>query len=374
MKKSLFAVLAFSLLSLSAVSPSYSQATGEKISGKIGVLEFATSLPAGWKAGMEAEKKANEILESEAVKPKASFAAMFGSKGPIIYATWSVFPEGFAVTAASIVGGVSESTFPSEWKMVPSELKLDTKMLPNRIEYAYARILGTGNGKQFGGAAGIKTVAIWIDIPVAYQDGDKVSGGMASLYLRGSEADFKGASKIGAEKFLMAIAESLKLVDAEPVPIDVLVASSKNKRQKQEAPAGSDGRSESLPEMPLSQATVVINAQDSSSAQMLAACETVRQHMMWRQRPGFKSVNPELRRLDSICESRLERTILSARIQAELSETAKLESYLAPMYESAVKAGPSAWCEFLYYVDSIWEDNKFKRPDKDQCPRRSRLK
>ncbi len=368
MKKALFALLSFALLNLSLIQSSFSQAGGERISGKVGVLGFTTLAPAGWRAGTEAEEKANEILASESVKQKALFATMFGPKGPIIYATWKDFPAGYSLSAAQIAGSVSESAFPSGWSLVPGELKVQTRMLPSRIEYAYWRIVANGDGRQFGGGRSLKTLGIWIDIPIAYKEGGKVGGGIASLYLRGAEADFKASSKHSAEQLLIALADSLAPVNAEIVPLDTVMANTGSKKVSSQPTSStvSENLSEAVVEMQLGQATGIINDQNSSGVQMLAACDTIKQHMGWKQRPGFKSLNPELQRLDAICESRLERAVLSARIQAETSDTEKLKSYLAPLYDSARKAGPSALCEFVRYVDSIWEKNDFKRPN--QCP------
>jgi len=380
MKKSLVALISFVVLSLSLMSSSHSQATAGAISGKVGVFGFAAPSPAGWRVSPEAEKKANELLESDSVQLKAAFATMFGSRGPIIYATWTEFPSGFAVPAAQIASSVSESTIPNDWKLVPGELKVKTGMLPSRIEYSYWRLIGMGNGKQFGGGGSIKTLGIWIDIPVAYKDGGKVGGGIASFYLRGAEAEFKGTSKHSAEQLLITIAESLVPTGAEIIPLEALTANAgdKNNRSQQTSRSSADSRSEAFSEMPLEQATDIIKqvltSQNSSPSQMLSACEAVKQHMSSSQHPGFRSANPELRRLDSICENRLEKTILFARIKADFGDTAKLKSYLTPIYDSAASAGSGALCDFLYYVDSIWEENDFKRPDKDQCPRRSRLK
>ena len=368
MKKVLFALLAFATLNLLGTQSSFSQATGERISGKVGVLGFTTLAPAGWRAGTEAEERANEILASESVKQKAIFATMFGPKGPIIYATWKEFPAGYSLSAAQIAGSVSESAFPSGWSLVPGELKVQTRMLPSRIEYAYWRIVASGDGRQFGGGRPVKTLGIWIDIPIAYKEGGKIGGGIASLYLRGAESDFKGTSKHSAEQLLIALTDSLAPVNAEIVPLEAVAANAGGKKtpgQSVSSPVP-ENSSEIAVEMQLGQATLIINDQNSSGVSMLAACDTIKQHISWKQRPGFKSLNPELQRLDAICESRLERTILSARIQAEINETDKLKSYLAPLYESARRAGPSALCEFVRYVDSVWEKNDFKRPN--QCP------
>jgi hypothetical protein len=368
MKKALFVLFAFGVLNLCGIQSSFSQGTGERISGKVGVLGFTTLAPAGWRAGTEAEEKANEILASESVKQKASFATMFGPKGPIIYGTWKEFPTGYALSAAQIAGSVSESAFPSGWSLVPGELKVQTRILSSRIEYAYWRIVASGDGRQFGGGRPVKTLGVWIDIPIAYKEGGKIGGGIASLYLRGAESDFKGTSKHSAEQLLITLADSLAPVNAEIVPLEAVTANSGGKKTagQQASAAVSENPSEISVEMQLGQATAIINDQNSSGASMLAACDTIRQHISWKQRPSFKSLNPELQRLDAICESRLERAILSVRIQAEISETDKLKAYLAPLYDSARKAGPSVLCEFLRYVDSVWEKNDFKRPN--QCP------
>lgn len=379
MKKLFCGPFFFFLFISCLLSSSYAQGAGNTVSGKIGVLGFSTASPAGWRVGADVDRKAGEILASESIEKNIAFATMFGTKGPIIFAIWTDFPPGFVVPAAQMAEGITDSAIPSDWKVLSGELRASTRTLSNRLEYAYWRLVAMGNGKQIGGSAGIKTLAVWIDIPVAYRDNGKVGAGVVSLFLRGAEADFKGPSKHSAEQFMISIAESLVPPGAEFVPFEVISANASEKAKKsQQAVQGSgvDSRQEAPSDISIEQAVDVMKQaivnDNFSPSKLLSACMTIKRHMSWPQYSDFKSLNPELRRLESICENRLEKTILLTRINAEFSDTEKLKAYLTPMYQSAAAAGPVPWCDFLHYVDSVWEENDFKRPEKDQCPRKLR--
>jgi hypothetical protein len=395
MKKLLFVLIPFFALILSLVSPSHSQeketavaveedaeaTTSEQneISGKIGIFEFKVSTKMGWRVDPQVETIANVLLESDSVDLKSAFSTMLNKKGPIIYATWREFPSEFSMTASEIANSISKDVIPEEWKLIQDEFKAQIRMLRNGTQFSYWRMVGMGDGKKFGGGE-TKTFGAWIDIPVAYKKEDKLSGGIVSLYLRGNQG-FKKSTKLASELLLTEIAESLTPINGELVPLEVLKASyssstrGENNELSQATPvpgSAEETRPSDSAEMPLAQATDIMNRAsrplDTSPAQMLSACRTIKKNIAWAPYPEFESANPELHRLDSICESRLEKLILFVRIGAKFGDTEKLKSYLTPLYDSASSAGSEELCNFLHYVDSIWEENDFKRPEKNKCP------
>ena len=167
---------------------SQGQSAGVRVGrGTLGVLNFAVPLPSGWSAG--SLKKVAERLKFDGNNLEPVFA-FENQSGGALFGTWRDFKVGEIFTAESLANDIP--SMPSEWGVNKSDI-LSTVDTTGRFDFAVLRAIGMGDGYNFSIKGTKRTVSIWIDIPIAYQDKADTRSGLASLYYRGPVDSFTDA-------------------------------------------------------------------------------------------------------------------------------------------------------------------------------------
>jgi hypothetical protein len=159
--------------------------SSELTNGSIGVLKYSVRPPSGWVSSSRAESKAQDLLVNDGVSMSPVLAFESSDTG-IVYATWKVFNGGVVFS----VEDLTAPRFPSAWKIDEKSVQ---SMVENvkwdenfRLKYSSFRAVGAGDGFAFGSTRGIPTFGYWIDMPLAYADGNGVHSVLLSLYYRGA--------------------------------------------------------------------------------------------------------------------------------------------------------------------------------------------
>ena len=170
-------------------------------SNKIGDFEFRVVDPMGWKASTEAILQAENILKYEGVKLAPSFAYT-NSSGSLVFGTIKILRDGLAFSAQQLASNVPQ--FPEAWGVKSNEVQNTSGRTDYGLEFAVMRASGPGDGKVFGRGKPYKTIGVWIDIPVQYQDSNGYRSVLISLFFRGFDS-----KKSSDENFLRLIMNSI---------------------------------------------------------------------------------------------------------------------------------------------------------------------
>jgi hypothetical protein len=170
-------------------------------SNKIGDFEFKVVDPMGWKASTEAILQAENILKYEGVKLAPSFAYSNNS-GSLVFGTIKILRDGLAFSAQQLASNVPQ--FPEAWGVKSNEIQNTSGRTDYGLEFAVMRASGPGDGKVFGRGKPYKTIGVWIDIPVQYQDANGYRSVLISLFFRGFDS-----KKSSDENFLRLIMNSI---------------------------------------------------------------------------------------------------------------------------------------------------------------------
>ena len=170
-------------------------------SNKIGDFEFRVVDPMGWKASTEAILQAENILKYEGVKLAPSFAYSNNS-GSLVFGTIKILRDGLAFSAQQLASNVPQ--FPEAWGVKSNEIQNTSGRTDYGLEFAVMRASGPGDGKVFGRGKPYKTIGVWIDIPVQYQDANGYRSVLISLFFRGFDS-----KKSSDENFLRLIMNSI---------------------------------------------------------------------------------------------------------------------------------------------------------------------
>jgi hypothetical protein len=168
---------------------------------KIGDFAFKVSDQMGWRASAEAISQAESILKHEGVKLAPSFAFSNGS-GSLVFGTIKILRDGLAFTAQQLASNVPQ--FPETWGVKNNEVQNASGRTDYGLEFAVMRVSGPGDGKVFGRGKSYKTVGVWIDIPVQYQDINGYHSVLISLFYRGFDS-----KKSSDENFLKLVMNSI---------------------------------------------------------------------------------------------------------------------------------------------------------------------
>lgn len=180
-------------------------------SGKVGVLEFKfTGPPAGWKETSESRLKAREILRAEGVTVEPAFAFENQKTGGFLFGTWSPFTDGFALDAQQMYA--DPPFFPSAWGLKADQIsRYLSPQSSKEMAFTWLRALGQGDGKTFAGKSkAIKTLGIFVTMPIQFENGLSVSSGMVSLDYRGPESGEVKNTKTPADNLISMLIENLK--------------------------------------------------------------------------------------------------------------------------------------------------------------------
>jgi len=183
------------------VAPSIAQNIS---TNKIGDFEFKASDKMGWKASPDAKLQAENILKYEGVKLTPSFAFVHSSSG-LVYGTLKILRDGLAFSAEQLASSVPQ--FPEAWGIKNNVVQNTSGRTDSGLDFAVMRVSGPGDGKFFGRGKPYKTLGVWIDIPVQYQDINGYHSILISLFYRSFDS-----KKPSDENFLKSVMNSISPV------------------------------------------------------------------------------------------------------------------------------------------------------------------
>lgn len=186
----------------------------DTFAGKIGALEFKFTVPSsGWRDSPEIRARAREIMRTEGSIYDPAFAFENQKTGAFLIGTWSPFTNGFAVEAPQMYA--EPPFFPSSWGIKPDQISRNLSE-PNGREMRYSaiRVLGQGDGKTFAGKQkSTKTLALFVSMPIQFENGSTVGSGMVSFSYRGPEPGDMKNSRTPADVLVNTLTENLKPQD-----------------------------------------------------------------------------------------------------------------------------------------------------------------
>ncbi len=168
---------------------------------KIGDFEFKVADKTGWKASLDAKLQAENILKYEQVKLTPSFAYA-NSSGSLVYGTLKIFRDGVAFSAEQLASSMPQ--FPEAWGIKNNGVQNNSESSVSGLRFAVMRVSGPGDGKIFGRGKPYKTLGVWIDMPVQYQDINGYHSVLISLFYRGFDS-----KKFSDENFLKSVINSI---------------------------------------------------------------------------------------------------------------------------------------------------------------------
>jgi hypothetical protein len=158
--------------------------------GELGVLSFAVQLPRGWGEGSLTKVAERLKFDGNDLEPVFAFE---NQAGGVLFGTWRDFKAGQIFTAQALASDVPG--MPSDWGISKNDV-LSTADTNARFEYAVLKAVGMGDGINFSPSGARRTVSLWIDIPVAYQDKGDTRSGLASVYYRGPVESYPDAKAL----------------------------------------------------------------------------------------------------------------------------------------------------------------------------------
>jgi galactitol-specific phosphotransferase system IIB component len=113
--------------------------------------------------------------------------------GGVLFGTWRDFKVGQIFTAQALASDVPG--MPSDWGISKNDI-VSASDTNGRFDYAVLRAVGMGDGMNFSPSGAKRTISLWIDIPVAYQDKGETRSGLASVYYRGPVDSYPDAKAL----------------------------------------------------------------------------------------------------------------------------------------------------------------------------------
>lgn len=158
--------------------------------GTLGVLSFVVQLPRGWGEGSLTKVAERLKFDGNDLEPVFAFE---NQAGGVLFGTWRDFKVGQIFTAQALASDVPG--MPSDWGISRSDI-VSAPDTNGRFDYAVLRAVGMGDGINFSPSGAKRTVSLWIDIPVAYQDKGDTRSGLASVYYRGPVDSYPDAKAL----------------------------------------------------------------------------------------------------------------------------------------------------------------------------------
>ena len=168
---------------------------------KIGDFEFKVADQSGWNSSPEANLHVENIFKYEGVKLAPSFV-FTNSYGSLVFGAVKELRAGLTFSADQLSSNVPQ--FPEPWGIKNSEVQNSSGRTDYGLEFAVMRVSGPGDGKVFGKGKLYKTLGVWIDIPVQYQDINGYHSVLISLFYRGYDS-----KRSSDENFLKSIMNSI---------------------------------------------------------------------------------------------------------------------------------------------------------------------
>jgi hypothetical protein len=168
---------------------------------ELGPLVGDLTLPSGWASA--GTGLAAKLLKQDGVREPPALSFLKG-ENEVVFATTKV-TEGIALTAADLAGGGQELA--KALGIAPSAIQCNAFPHPRGgFEFSICETIAAGTGLTVTGK-GKPTAAIWVDIPLTYQDGQgRVSNSWTSIYFRGP-----GATMAAGHEIVEALLDSLTL-------------------------------------------------------------------------------------------------------------------------------------------------------------------
>ena len=171
---------------------------------RIGDFEFRIADQVGWKASADAMQQAENIFKYEGVKLVPSFAYT-NSYGSLVFGSVKQLRDGLTFSAEQISSSLPQ--FPEAWGIKNNDVQNSSGRTDYGLEFAVMRVIGPGDGKVFGRGKLYKTIGVWIDVPVQYQDKNGYHSILISLFYRGFDS-----KRSSDENLLKSIMNSLNPV------------------------------------------------------------------------------------------------------------------------------------------------------------------
>ena len=168
---------------------------------RIGDFEFKVADQSGWKSSPDATLHVENIFKYEGVKLAPSFV-FTNSYGSLVFGAVKKLREGLTFSADQLSSNVPQ--FPEAWGIKNNEVQNSSGRTDYGLEFAVMRVSGPGDGKVFGKGKLYKTLGVWIDIPVQYQDLNGYHSVLISLFYRGYDS-----KRSSDENFLKSIMNSI---------------------------------------------------------------------------------------------------------------------------------------------------------------------
>lgn len=256
------------------VAPSIAQNIS---TNKIGDFEFKASDKMGWKASPDAKLQAENILKYEGVKLTPSFAYI-NSSGALVYGTLKILRDGLAFSAEQLASSVPQ--FPEAWGIKNNVVQNTSGRTDSGLDFAVMRVSGPGDGKFFGRGKPYKTLGVWIDIPVQYQDINGYHSILISLFYRSFDS-----KKPSDENFLKSVMNSIS-----PVAGASIITEKKYKEYFQPIQTEINAASKIEPQKSVE---VEISAGSKSDPQKLVQAEKSENNKVEPQKLNFSQKNKD---------------------------------------------------------------------------------
>ncbi len=142
-----------------------------------------------------------------------AFAFENQKTGAFLIGTWSPFTNGFAVEAPQMYA--EPPFFPSSWGIKSEQISRYLSEPSGReMRYSAIRVLGQGDGKTFAGKQkSTKTLALFVSMPIQFENGSTVGSGMVSFSYRGPEAGDVKNTRTPADVLVNTLIENIKPQD-----------------------------------------------------------------------------------------------------------------------------------------------------------------
>jgi hypothetical protein len=168
---------------------------------RVGDFEFKIVDKTGWKSSPESSAHVENIFRHEGVKLAPSFA-FTNSYGSLVFGAVKKLRDGLTFSADQLSSNVPQ--FPEAWGIKNNDVQNSSGRTDQGLEFAVMRVSGPGDGKIFGKGKLYKTLGVWIDIPVQYQDLNGYHSVLISLFYRGYDS-----KRPSDENFLRSIMNSI---------------------------------------------------------------------------------------------------------------------------------------------------------------------
>ena len=247
------------------------------VSGKVGLLEFRIPGMPGWRESVEVRARVVELMRSEGVNQEPAFALENKKTGGVLFGAWTTLRPGLAFDAEEI--NAEPPWFPSSWGLKLSQIEGIFVSSNKGIPYARLRAAGMGDGKTFSGKSkDLKTLGIWVTMPIQYETVNGMGSGVVTLDYRGPDIADSRNQKLTGDTLMGLLIDGLKVQNG------VRLISLDDYRAKYPKEVAAVTKERLSPELPANVAQVAGSSDagksDSSSKDLLSAINSINQPLV----------------------------------------------------------------------------------------------